>query len=234
MNCILGIDTSSADLGIGIYRNSLPVASYSRFIGNSHAEHISPVVKMLLDLNSVSTGTLDGIAVAVGPGSFTGLRIGISFIKGFCIGTGIPVLPLSSLFILAHAAIHHTGRVVAAIDARNDDVFYAMFSASEKGITRLSDDTTCPSKQFFGHLQKDDIIVTDTIGFRKSTVFSPLKSDYTTLSVEKYHLQRGLLCAAAGSAEAENPCNWQPSTEIEPNYLRRSAPEERRRKRGTE
>lgn len=233
MNCIIGIDTSSTALGIGIYRNSLPVASCSRYIGNSHAEHITPFFRLLLEVNGISTAAIDGIAAAVGPGSFTGLRIGISFIKGFCTGTDIPVLPLSSLFILAHAAIYHTGRIVAAIDARNNDVFCATFNASNCIISPHTHDSVCSSEEFYNLLEKDDIIVTDTIGYRKSNVFSPLDGHYTILHAENHPLQRGLLCAAAGSSEPVTSSVWLPAIEIEPNYLRRSAPEERRCRKGT-
>ena len=171
MKYILGIDTSSTDLGIGLYGGDRSIASYSRYIGNSHAEHINPALHMILTTNRITPDTISHIAIAVGPGSFTGLRIGIAFTKGFCIGTTTRILPLSSLFILAHAGMHHKGRIVSAIDARNDCVFWATFTVSGGKIDRLTEDKLSTIQSFTPMLATDDLIVTDTMGYKKSTIF---------------------------------------------------------------
>jgi tRNA threonylcarbamoyladenosine biosynthesis protein TsaB len=227
MSIILGIDTSSTDLSIGLYRDAAPIASYSRYIGNSHAEHIAPALRMMLGGNGIEPDTVDRIAVAVGPGSFTGLRIGIAFVKGFCVAHPIRVLPVSSLLILAHAAGYHHGRIVAAIDARNGDVFWAAFSRNGSALQRLTEDIVSPGEPFSAALTPEDIVVTDTIGYKKSTVFSALPVNCVTVPVEFNFLQRGLLCAAHAAAEINNPSVWCKPVDIHPNYLRRSAPEER-------
>ena len=227
MSVILGIDTSSTDLSVGIYNGNSPVASYSRYIGNSHAEHIAQAVETMLGANGYSPETIEHIAVATGPGSFTGLRIGIAFVKGVCIGSSAAVLPVSSLHILAHAARHREGRVIAVIDARNGDVFWASFTVDRYRLKRCSDDRVTPSSRFYDALEETDLVVTDTIGYRKSTVFSALPDHCTVLPVEHHPLQRGLLCAALGSETTGSPEAWRKPVDIHPNYLRRSAPEER-------
>ena len=227
MSYTLGIDTSSTDLGIGLYHDDLPIASYSRYPGNSHAEHITPVITMMLSVNGVPPDAIDGIAVAAGPGSFTGLRIGIAFVKGFCIGTSIRVLSLSSLQILAHAGIHHAGRIISAIDARNDHLFWAAFTASGNRINRLTDDTLHPLERFITQLSSDDLIITDTMGFKKSTVFSSLPSHCSVIAIERHPIQRGLICAGTGASLVKQDKRWIEATELTPNYLRRSTPEER-------
>ncbi|MBN1756922.1 MAG: tRNA (adenosine(37)-N6)-threonylcarbamoyltransferase complex dimerization subunit type 1 TsaB [Chitinispirillaceae bacterium] len=227
MSVVLGIDTSSTDLSVGIYNEDSPAASYSRYIGNSHAEHIAPVIGMMLGANGFSPETVERIAVATGPGSFTGLRIGIAFVKGFCIGNPVPVLPVSSLHILAHTAIHHAGRIIAAIDARNNDVFWAAFTVGHRRFNRLSDDAVSPSSRFYDALVESDIVVTDTVGYRKSTVFSNIPDYCTVLPVENNPLQRGLICASLGAEMTASPDVWCKPVDIHPNYLRRSAPEER-------
>jgi tRNA threonylcarbamoyladenosine biosynthesis protein TsaB len=224
MSWILGIDTSSVDLGIGLYCDSAPIASYSRFIRNSHAEHIAQIVEMLLNANNVTGKEIDRVAVSVGPGSFTGLRIGISFAKGFCFGRNSTVLPVSSLEILAYTAQNHNGRVIAVIDARNDDVFYGVFDALQGNISRVLDDTVATFDDFKKLIRKDDIIVTDTMGYARSTVFTYLKDYPNVLPVEQYHVQRGLCCAAIGAQVLESLDLWQQDTTmIVPNYLRSSS-----------
>jgi len=218
MGTVLGIDTSSTDLSVGLYKDGAPVASFTRYIGNSHAEHIGPVVRTMLQ--SLSEEVPDRIAAAVGPGSFTGLRIGISFIKGYCTAVAAPVLPLSSLFILAHVAQRPPGRIAAAIDGRNDTVYWAFFSRSNNVITSLSEDRVTPVAEFMAALEPRDTIVTDTVGYTKSTAFSSLDKNYTVLAVESNPLSRGLLCAAAGDAAFHEESKWVKARELRPNYLR--------------
>jgi tRNA threonylcarbamoyladenosine biosynthesis protein TsaB len=224
MSWILGIDTSSVDLGIGLYCDTAPIASYSRFIRNSHAEHIAQIVEMLLSVNNVTGKDIDRVAVSVGPGSFTGLRIGISFAKGFCFGRNSYILPVSSLEILAHTAHNYNGRIVAVIDARNNDVFYGVFDSLNGNISRVLDDTVGTFDDFKGLISKDDIIVTDTMGYTRSTVFTYLKEYPHVLPVEQFHVQRGLFCAAVGAKVLNSPELWQQdTTTIVPNYLRSSS-----------
>lgn len=220
---ILGIDTSSIDIGIGLFRNSEPIASYSRFIRNSHAEHISQVVEMLLDINNVKSTDIGHIAVSVGPGSFTGLRIGISFVKGFCFKRDAVVLPVSSLEILAYAARNHNGRIISAIDARNDDIFFGSFESHNGSICRLTEDTIVNVSDFKSFIRNDDIIVTDTMGFSRSVVFNSLDNTNSILPIEKYHLQRGLFCSLIGAQSLNSPEKWKSEIDIVPNYLRSSS-----------
>ncbi|MBN1306605.1 MAG: tRNA (adenosine(37)-N6)-threonylcarbamoyltransferase complex dimerization subunit type 1 TsaB [Chitinispirillaceae bacterium] len=233
MSLILGIDTSSTDLSIGLFREGRPLASFCRYRGNSHAEQIAAALKSLLSINDVEPSTIDRVAIAVGPGSFTGLRIGIAFLKGFCMGREVRVTPVSSLLILAHAARDRNGHVIAAIDARNGDVYWASFNASGGRIERLCDDTVAPHEQFAAALTADDRVVTDTIGYKKSTVFSVLNGRCPVLPIEERPLHRGLICAAQGAEVLDDATRWSDATAIRPNYLRRSTPEERRLKEST-
>ena len=233
MSIFLGIDTSSTDLSIGLYRDGKPFASISRYIGNSHAEHITHTLQTLLSTSGIDPEALDGVALAIGPGSFTGLRIGCAFVKGFCFGNVSPVLPVSSLHILAHAAGTHNGSVLAAIDARNGKLFRARFTIENSFVTRIADDELISSDLFYSELSDRDIIVTDTVGYRKSTIFNHLEKHATVIPVEQHPLQRGLICAAIASSTPSDNTSWSSAINIEPNYLRRSTPEERQGKKPT-
>jgi tRNA threonylcarbamoyladenosine biosynthesis protein TsaB len=219
MSLTLGIDTSSIDLGIGLYRDNIPLSSYSRYVRNSHAEHLTQAVKMIMESNSINPEEISHIAISCGPGSFTGLRIGIAFVKGFCTGMDIPVYPVSSLEVLAHAALRKEGRVLAAIDARNDHVFWGEFFFTDWKISRVSQDRVGSINEFCELIDENSIIVTDKMGYQKSTVFSSLN---TSIPVEKCSLQRGLYCALLGSSQIDNKSVWLETTEILPNYLRES------------
>lgn len=223
MSWVLGIDTSSIDLGVALFQDNLPVASYSRFVRNSHAEHISQIVKMILSANSVEPQQVQHVAVSTGPGSFTGLRIGIAFAKGFCFGRDALICPVSSLMILAHAGIMHRGKIVAAIDARNDEVFCASFISSDRNLQRTSEDLLCSSDQFRHLAASADIIITDSMGYSRSTVFNFLEGNQGWFPVERFPFQRGFFCASTGASLIQDFSAWKQGTEILPNYLRQSS-----------
>lgn len=233
MSIILGIDTSSTDLGIGLYRSGKPLASYSRYIGNSHAEHLTPLLTALLSVNDIAPHTITSIAIAQGPGSFTGLRIGMAFVKGFAAGVSARILPVSSLSVLVHAALAVQGEIIAAIDARNNDVYSARFHSDGRTMERLSADTVQTREAFYSELSPDDTVVSDTLGYTRSSVFASLPALKLHIPVEQSPLQRGLICAATGLQFQEKDSMWIHHTDLTPNYLRRPTPEIRRSQKGT-
>jgi tRNA threonylcarbamoyladenosine biosynthesis protein TsaB len=227
MNWVLGIDTSSTDLGIGLFRDAQPVASYARFLKNSHAEHIAQAVTAVLEGNGVGGDDITHIAIDVGPGSFTGLRIGLAFVKGFCCNTGIKVLPLSSLRVLAHAVFPGKGNVTAAIDARRDEVFWARFTLNDNSLERETGDVLSRAEEFKDRLQPGEPVVTDTMGYAASTVFHCLAGRPEVYPVERCPLQRGLVCAALGAARLNDERSWENASDVLPKYLRSFTPKGR-------
>lgn len=223
MSWVLGIDTSSVDMGIGLFKAGIPVASYSRYVINSHAEHIAQTVSSILSLNSVSPSEIGRIAITAGPGSFTGLRIGIAFAKGYSYSNDARVCPVSSLHVLAHAARTHNGTVIAAIDARNGDIFSATFTCTNGALNRTSEDTVCSVQEFTDHIASGSVVVTDTMGYRKSTAFVSLPTNCTHIPIEQFSIQRGFICASIGASIPEESDMWINEIDLHPNYLRSSA-----------
>ena len=221
MSIILGIDTSSTELGMGLFRDNQAIASYSRFIKNSHAEHIAQAITMLLGGCGLDPAAITHIVISEGPGSFTGLRIGMAFIKGFCAQSGVRVLPVSSLLILAHGAGAATeGRIVAAIDARRDEVFCARFRREHKRIIRETNDALIKASEFRAYLREGDCIVTDTMGYAASTVFGFLANTVGHLPIERHPFCRGLSCAATGATLLDESNLWKEPADVLPRYLR--------------
>jgi tRNA threonylcarbamoyladenosine biosynthesis protein TsaB len=228
MSLVLGIDSSSTDLGIGLCDGNEPLAAFSRFPGNSHAETIAAAVASVLGCSGRCAAEVTHIALSCGPGSFTGLRIGCAFAKGFCLGTPVRVLPLSSLYLLAHAGIKSPGPIVAAIDARRDEVFWARFCVTPDGVSRVSEDCRSGAEDFKGKLEPGDTVITDTMGYARSTVFDFLRGRPLVFPVDRYRLQRGLHGAEAGaralvSGEADGS-SWQEASSVLPRYHRDFAP----------
>ncbi|MBN2189181.1 MAG: tRNA (adenosine(37)-N6)-threonylcarbamoyltransferase complex dimerization subunit type 1 TsaB [Chitinispirillaceae bacterium] len=220
MNWILGIDTSSTGLSVGLFRNSEPMASYSRCLRSSHAEHIAQAVTFLLCSCGVSPADVTHAAVAAGPGSFTGLRIGLAFAKGFCATGAVTVLPVSSLFVLAHGASGRAASVVSAIDARRGEVFWARFGFPNSEPVRATADTAGTAEEFRHFLQPGDAVVFDTLGYARSTVFNFLEGRPGVFPARRFPVERGLCCAAAGAAAVNDTAAWKNAPDVLPGYLR--------------
>jgi|WetSurMetagenome_2_1015567.scaffolds.fasta_scaffold312380_2 tRNA threonylcarbamoyladenosine biosynthesis protein TsaB len=220
MNWTLGIDTSSTELSVGLFRGTEPVASYSRFLKNSHAENIAQAVQLVLGSCGVDSADITNIAIAVGPGSFTGLRIGFAFVKGFCMIGQTRVMPVSSLFVLAHSATGRASSAVAAIDARRGEVFWARFSVKGSVVQRKTADTAGTVEDFRNFIKQDDTIIYDTNGYEKSTVFDFLAGRPQIFPARQYPVERGLCCSAIGVAAANEPSVWKNALDALPEYLR--------------
>jgi tRNA threonylcarbamoyladenosine biosynthesis protein TsaB len=112
------------------------IASQSRIMSRGHAEALMPLIARVMDEAEVEFSELDRIAVTVGPGSFTGLRVGISAARGIALAAAKPAIGLTTLAGLAAPHIASEGHtpVMVAIDARHDNVYMQVFGAGGRNL----------------------------------------------------------------------------------------------------
>ena len=112
------------------------LASESIPMLRGHAEALLPLVSRVMSEAGMEFGALDRIAVTVGPGSFTGLRVGVSAARGIAVAAGKPAVGLTTLaaFAAPYIAVDDVTPLVAAIDARNDQVYMQMFGAGGRSL----------------------------------------------------------------------------------------------------
>jgi len=234
MSWILGIDTSSAELSIGLIHEGNPVISCTRYVRNSHAEHITRAMHFILDSSGISAADIDYTGIAVGPGSFTGLRIGISFLKGFFLTRDTPILPVSSLESIAESYTNSSdGLLIPVMDARRERVFCAEFKQENGALVRLTDDRIMTVQSFSISYKKHDTILIDTLGYTKSSLFSVLNEWGIVHLINETPLQRGLACAGIAARSINNQATWKKAVEILPNYMQPSYAEIKGEKKNT-
>lgn len=128
---VLAIDTALEACSVGIYNADDPelTAHESAPMTRGHAEALVPMIARVLDRAALKVSDLDRIAVTVGPGSFTGLRVGIAAARGLSLASGKPAIGLTtfSAFAAPYIAADDTLPVAAVIDARHDHVYLQMF-----------------------------------------------------------------------------------------------------------
>jgi tRNA threonylcarbamoyladenosine biosynthesis protein TsaB len=133
---VLGIETATSRGGIALCRNGEVLGELLLDNPRSHSERLLPAIEVLLRTVSLGVENLAAVSVSAGPGSFTGLRIGVAAAKGLAFSRGIPLYGISSLRVLAANASPGTKSVCAVIDARRGEVFSGLFRATPAGPRR--------------------------------------------------------------------------------------------------
>lgn len=125
---ILSLDTAMAACSAAVIDtdHALPLAAVFQPMERGHAEALAPMVAEVMRASGLTFSDVDRIAVTVGPGTFTGVRIGLSFARGLGLARGIPVIGIDSLSAIA-ANVASSGPLLVASDARNDEVYAATF-----------------------------------------------------------------------------------------------------------
>lgn len=137
---ILGIETSTRIGGIALIDDKDLIAECRLNIGMVHSEKLMIVIDRLLGDAGIWLEDLDCIAVSIGPGSFTGLRIGLSTAKGISTATGKPIIPVPTLDAMAHNMRVSRCQICPMIDARKKEVYTAIFEYGNTfGMRRITD-----------------------------------------------------------------------------------------------
>ena len=137
---ILALETSAKSVSCAVTEDGSVLASAYQCTGLTHSRTLMPMVEDLLKNAELTLADIDRIAVAAGPGSFTGLRIGIAAVKGLAWAADKPCCAVSTLEAMAQNVRHTDGLIIGAMDARRSQIYNALFEASRGALTRLCAD----------------------------------------------------------------------------------------------
>jgi tRNA threonylcarbamoyladenosine biosynthesis protein TsaB len=130
----LAIDTATKTAGVALLQDDRILVEYFFNLPVNHSETILPAVHQGLALAAIGIDGIDLFALTLGPGSFTGLRIGASTVKGLAVATGKPVVGVSTLEALAYNGIEYPGLICPMLDARKGEVYAALYRRNEEGF----------------------------------------------------------------------------------------------------
>jgi N6-L-threonylcarbamoyladenine synthase len=136
---VLVIDTSGPECAAGIYdsENNAMIASRSETIGKGHAELLPGMVEAAVAEAGLSLKDIQRVAVSIGPGSFTGIRVGVALARGLALSLKIPAVGVSTLQVVAEPHLSRTGpKVLAAIDARRDALYAQLFAGDGSPLSQ--------------------------------------------------------------------------------------------------
>ncbi len=136
---ILAIDTSGANCSVAIIDEEKVICDFNLSIGTTHSETLLPMIDEVCRTSKIDLSEVDVLACGIGPGSFTGLRIGIATIKGFALAQNKPVIGIPTLDSLANNIATFDGLVCSVLDARNNNVYAGIFKHEDEKVV-LQDD----------------------------------------------------------------------------------------------
>ena len=137
---VLSITTATSTASVAVVEEALVLSEISFSGVRSHAALLVSAVDYVLQQASVERETLTAIVIGNGPGSFTGLRIGLSFAKGLAQSLGLPVVLVSTLHGLAAQCELYAGYIVPLLDAQREEFYAAVFKSDNRSLTRLTED----------------------------------------------------------------------------------------------
>jgi tRNA threonylcarbamoyladenosine biosynthesis protein TsaB len=138
MHYILNIETATKNCSVSLAKNGQTVVCKEiSELGYSHAEKLHLFIQEVLQESGVALSQLSAIAVSQGPGSYTGLRIGVSTAKGLSYALQIPLIAVDTLLALAHQVSECDGYIVPMIDARRMEVYSAIFDSNKQKIREV-------------------------------------------------------------------------------------------------
>jgi tRNA threonylcarbamoyladenosine biosynthesis protein TsaB len=178
---LLGIDTATKRVGVAL-ANQHGVLGRVEIGGTAtagpprHAETLAPAIAWCMEQCGVQPAQVSAVAVGIGPGMFTGLRVGVTTAKIFAQALRIPVIPIASLDLLAYPLRYAHGLVVATIDARRHEVYWAMYRPVPGGVQRVSEYELGSPEDLVGELQArgEETLVCGDGGLRFPEVFADL------------------------------------------------------------
>ncbi len=226
---ILALDSTAEVSTVAICENEKLLSEITINTGNTHSQTLLPAVEQSLKLAELSFDDIDAFACSTGPGSFTGVRIGVSTIKGIAYGKNKPCVPISTLEALAYNLIGANGMICPVMNARRSQVYNAIFKCENGTLTRICNDRAISIAELDSELSgiKYPIFLCGDGYDITSDGFKSTKNEFVPL---KYRYQSAYSVAQVALKKLEKG-EFVSDLEIVPIYLRPSQAERERQER---
>ena len=225
---ILAFETSAKAASVALLENGKLLGESYQNTGLTHSQTLMVMAEDLLKSCNLTAKDVEAVAVAAGPGSFTGVRIGVAAAKGFAWGGELPCYGVSTLEAMARNLGVYQGYVVPAMDARRNQVYTAIFHAQKGVLSRVEEDMAISLAEL-GEKIKNITEPVFLVGDGAVLCYNTLLEEVPGLVLPPEHRMHqraaGVALAAQAMADAGDPGN---GAELTPNYLRLSQAERER------
>lgn len=228
---ILAFESSAKACSCALLRDGALLAEYFQNGGQTHSRTLMKMAQDMLGNCDLTPQDVDAVGVAAGPGSFTGVRIGVACAKGFAWAGELPLFGVSTLEAMAHGIVPFAGVICAAMDARRDQVYNALFRSDRQTLTRLCPDRAISVAALAEDLKKHEAPQI-LVGDGAQLCYNSLGETICDLRLAPEHLRHqrasGVALCAFDRLRNGDPGDGSALT---PNYLRLSQAERERLER---
>ena len=216
---ILGIDSSAKSASAAVTENGKIISSFYINTGLTHSQTLMPMIDSALKCADVSLDDIDLIAVNRGPGSFTGIRIGVAAAKGLADVKKIPCIGISTLESMAYNLLNTDCIACCVMDARCNQVYTALFDITDGIVTRLTDDSAISVDELFENLKKynkNKIFVGDGANM----CYNRLNKEESGIFLAAENVRFQTAAGVCHAAETHEKGEYIPANQLVPEYLR--------------
>lgn len=218
---ILALETSAKAVSAAVTENGKVLCSGYQDTGLTHSRTLMPIVEHILKNTGLTVADMDAIAVAAGPGSFTGIRIGVAAAKGLAFAADKPAVGVSTLAAMARNVAFADGLIVCAMDARRQQVYNANFMVLNGQCSRLTPDRAISLEDLAAELSVDRVSPITIVGDGARLAYDYLTAAGIPCRLAPPHLLMQNAMSVALEAEALAAEGGLVSAQaLEPVYLR--------------
>lgn len=229
---ILGIDSSGLVASAAIADEKNIIAEFTVNNKQTHSQTLLPMIEKVVDMSGIELEQIDAIAIAAGPGSFTGLRIGSATAKGIGLALKKPVVSVPTLEGLAYRVSVFDGIICPIMDARRNQVYTGIYKMDKGNLVCLSEQKAVDIHEIMEELEKYDekvIFLGDGVEVQRETIEKEFKKEYCFAPI---HLSKQSAAAVAVLGDIYfNQGKAEDAAEHKPIYLRKSQAEREREER---
>ena len=224
---VLAVESATNVASAALVSGTQVVAEFNLNDSKTHSEKLMPLVAQVMEFSGVSLQDLDGIAVSIGPGSFTGLRIGLASVKALAFFYDKPVVGIPTLDGLARSVVSAEGLLCPVLTARKDEIYCALYIKAASGLERLSNYMAVSPKKLLSLISKIDhskvTFVGDGLELLPPELLQDLGTGWSRAASEQNYTRAALV----GLLGVERLTRNEPDdlSSLTPFYIRPSAAE---------
>lgn len=229
---ILGLDSSGLVASVAVVEDEELLAEYTVNYKKTHSQTLLPMLDEISKMIQLEMESLDAIAVAAGPGSFTGLRIGSATAKGFGLALKKPIIPVPTLDALAYNLYDHKDYICPIMDARRNQVYTGVYYFEKQKMHCVKESDAMDIAALITELNdmgKPVVFLGDGVSVYRRAIEETMKVPYS-FAPSHCNKQRASSVAALGLEYAANG-KAVTASEFQPDYLRKSQAEREREER---
>ncbi len=220
---ILAIETSAGAASAAVYDDGKLSAEFFTDVKITHSQTIMPMTQSMLECAGIKLSDIDLFAVSHGPGSFTGLRIGIAAVKGMAFSHNKPCIGISTLEAMAYNLSSCGGYICCVMDARCSQVYTALFKSLGSKIERISNDEAISIDELKEKLLKLNTDFNSPIflvGDGAQLCYNRLAQEIPNVILTPFNIRSQRASGVCAAAAVKDESEWTTADKLVPSYLR--------------